>query len=75
MNAGAVQRRADVVLIRRAVELHRDLGSAAEVDTQRNVVPEQHAQNAGDRKNQGEAEEVPLLPQPVDIDTAKQFHL
>jgi hypothetical protein len=37
------------------------------------MVPEQHAERAGDRKNQGKPKEVPLLPEPIDIRCTKQF--
>ena len=37
-----VQRRPNRIIVRRVGELHLDQGSAAEVDTQRDVVPEQH---------------------------------
>jgi hypothetical protein len=38
------------------------------------MVPEQHAQHAGNRKNQGKPKEVPFLPEPVDIRCTKQLH-
>ena len=75
VRAGAVHRRADVILVRRLVEVHRDLCAALEVYAQRDVVPEQDAQHAGNRKDQREAQEEPLLSKPVDISAAKQFHL
>ncbi len=74
-NARRVQRRADMLFVRRRVEVHRHLRSAAEVNSQRNVVPERHAQNAGDRKQERKGQEVPLPSQPVDLYLAKQFHV
>ena len=55
--------------------MNRDLGTALEVHAPRNAMPEQHAEHAGDREDQREAEEVPLLTQPVDVCVPKQFHV
>jgi hypothetical protein len=38
-------------------------------------VPEENRQQAGHTENEREAEEIPLLPQPVDLYVVKQFHL
>jgi hypothetical protein len=63
----------ELVFIRRLVKGHPDLCPALKIDSQRNMVPEQNAQHAGDRKNQGKPEEEPLLPEPIDIRCTKQF--
>src|ERR1035437_3451459 len=75
MNAGFVQRLADVILMGRRIEGNRNLRAALEVHTFGDPVPEQHAQYARHGKNQREAEEIPLLAQPIDICVTKQFHL
>src|ERR1700722_12372227 len=74
-NAGLVHRRTDAVGGRRGVELHVDQRAALEVDAQRNAVPEENRQQAGHTENEREAEEIPFLPQPVDLYVVKQFHL
>src|SRR5579871_5230796 len=65
---------ADMVFIGCLGKGHSNLRSALEVHTQRNMMPKQDAKQSGDRKNQRKPEEVPLLPEPVDIRATKQFH-
>ena len=55
-------------------ELHVHERAAAEIDAQRNAVPEEHRQNAGRAEDQGEGQEVPLLAQEIDIGVAKKLH-
>src|ERR1700722_2265155 len=74
-NASLVHRRTDAIGRRRSVELHVDQRAALEVDAQRNAVPEENGQQASHTENEREAEEIPLLPQPVDLYVVKQFHL
>jgi hypothetical protein len=38
-------------------------------------MPEEDADQPGNREDQAEAQEVPFLPQPVDICAPKQFHV
>ncbi len=56
-------------------ELDADDGAAAEIDVEREVVPEEDGEKAGNAEDQREAEEIPLLSQPVDFWIMKQFHL
>jgi hypothetical protein len=37
-------------------------------------VPERHGQNPGDTEDQREGQEVPFLPEEVDICILKKFH-
>ena len=73
MNSGAIQRLPDLIFVRLLIKGHPDMRATFEVDPQWDVMPEQHAQHAGDGKNQGKPKEVPLLPEPVDIRCTKQF--
>ena len=74
-DAGPVDRLAYAVRRRRRVKLHIDQRAALEVDPQWNVAPEKDGQQASHAEDEGEAEEIPLLPQPVDLYVVKQFHL
>ncbi len=56
MNARAIHRLANMILIRRLIERHAHLRAALEVDAQRNVVPEQNAQHAERRKRSGKTQ-------------------
>jgi hypothetical protein len=38
------------------------------------MMPEQHRQHAGHAENERKPEEIPLLPEPIDIYLPKQFH-
>jgi hypothetical protein len=44
------------------------------VHVQRQVVPEEKAEDASYAEDQREGEKVPFLSQPVDINATKQFH-
>jgi hypothetical protein len=38
------------------------------------MMPEQDGKEAGNAEDEGKAEEIPFLPQPVDFWIMKQFH-
>ena len=71
VQAGAVHVVANLVEIGRLRELDVDQRAAAEVHTQRNVMPEQHGTDAGDAEDQREGKEIPLLAEEIDIGIAK----
>ncbi len=75
MDAGAVDGLANSVDVWLLVKLNVDQRAAAEIDAQLDAVPEKHRQNARYAEDQRKGEEVPLLPQPIDIYATKQFHL
>src|SRR5579862_749541 len=60
--------------IRRVRILHIDNRAAAKIDAQWDTVPERHGEQAGHAENQREGEEVPLLPQEIDVCIFKEFH-
>ena len=74
MEAGLVDCGADVVGVGLSGKLDADDGAAAEVDVEREMVPEEDRQQAGNAEDEREAEEIPLLPKPVDFWIMKQFH-
>ncbi len=51
-----------------------DDGAAAKVHVQRQAMPEEDGEQAGNAEDEREAEEIPLLPEPVDFCVMKQFH-
>src|SRR5262249_30957070 len=66
LNAGVAQARsvqvgANLVDVRRGGKTDISVGATAEVHAQRDVVPEQHREYAGDAEDEREAEEMPLL--------------
>ena len=69
-----IERGADLSVIRRMGELYGNDGTAAEVDAQRNAMPEEHGENAGHAEDQREREEVPFLTKKIDVCIAKEFH-
>src|SRR5262249_12987457 len=74
MESALVQLAADGVDIRRVSELYIHYRPAPEFDAQRNLVPEEHGENAGHTEDQRKAEEVPFLAQEIDVGIAKKFH-
>src|ERR1700733_4505085 len=74
-DTGLVHSITDAVRRRRRVELDVDQRAALEVDADRNMVPKEDGQQAGHAEDEREAEEIPLLPQPIDVYVVKQFHL
>ena len=75
MVAGVVDCTTNFVVVGSAGKFHVDQGSALKVDAQRNVMPESDRQDAGDAEDQGEAKEVPLLPQEIDIRAFEKFQV
>ena len=67
VQTGAVHVGANLVEVRRLRELDVDQRAAAELNAQRNVVPEQHGEDSGDAEDQREGKEVPFLAQKVDV--------
>ncbi len=67
MDTGTVDGVADLVHIRLLGKPDVNQRAALEIDAQVDVVPEQHGKNARHAEDQRETEEVPLLPQPIDI--------
>ncbi len=74
VDAGTVGRLANSVRVRRLLKLDIDQRAAAEIDAQIDVVPEQNREDARHAEDQRKGEEVPLLPQPIDVNAMKQFH-
>ena len=62
---------ADLVEVRRLRELHIDQGSPAELNTQRNAMPEEDGRKSGDAEDQREGKEVPLLAKEIDVGITK----
>jgi hypothetical protein len=62
-----------IVGVRGLSKFHVDQSAAPEVNAQRDAVPEQHGKNPGHAEYQREGEEVPLLPEKIDVRTAKEF--
>ena len=60
--------------VRLMVELDPHLRTALEVHVQRQMMPEEKAQQARHAEEQREGEEVPFLAKPIDINATKQFH-
>ena len=79
LDAGRFHGLANGVDVGAVGKLHLHLGTAAKVHTQwhrradMRPVPA-HLCDAGNTKNHGKGEEVPLIPQPVHIYAAKEFH-
>ena len=65
---------ANPVHLRGVLKFQINERATLEIDAQRQPVPEEDGQQAGDAKNEREAEKIPLLSQPVDIDFMKKFH-
>ena len=65
---------ANDVVIRVVREFHVHLRAAAEVDIQRNAMPEQHRTHTRDAEDQRKRNEVPLLAQEIYIRILKKFH-
>ncbi len=74
LQAGAIQFGANGIHVGLLGELNVHDGAAAEIDAERNVMPEQHGSDAGEGEDQRESEKVPLLAKEVDICATKQFH-
>jgi hypothetical protein len=55
-------------------EFDTDNGAPAEVNVEGQAVPEEDGQEAGNTEDEGKAEEIPLLPEPVYFGVMKQFH-
>ena len=55
-------------------EFDADDRATAEVDVQRQMMPEKDGKQARYAEDEREAEEIPLLPEPVDFWIMKQFH-
>ena len=72
---GAVHGLADIVGVGLLRELHIHQRAAAEINAQREVVPEQHGENPRHAEHQREGQEVPLLPQEVDVRIFEEFHV
>ena len=62
LQPGAVQIAANLVVVGGGGGFQVNVGAALEVHSQRNAVPEHHAEDAGHAEDQREAEEIPLLP-------------
>jgi hypothetical protein len=75
VDAGAIDRLANPVDVRRLIELHVDQGAAAKVDPQLDAMPEKYRQDPRNTEDQRKGEEVPLFPQPINVNATKQFHL
>jgi hypothetical protein len=75
MQTGAIKGAADFGVIRLISKLEVHKRAATEINTQRNLVPEEHGEDAGHAEDQREAEEVPLLAQKIDICITKKFHV
>src|SRR6185437_14625214 len=74
MHPDAIGRAANPSLIRHLLKLQIDERAALEVDPKRQAMPEEQRDQARDAEDQREAQEIPLLPQPVDIYFMKKFH-
>src|SRR5260370_2839999 len=74
LQAGAFDLGVDGGRIRRVRILHVDQRSAAEVDTQRDAMPERHGKHSGHAEDQREGQEVPLFPEEIDVCISKKFH-
>ncbi len=52
-----------------------DQRPAAEVDTQRYAMPKRHGKQSSHAEDEREGQEVPLLPEEIDICISKKFHM
>jgi hypothetical protein len=71
MDAGMVHRLADPVGVWRLLELNIDQRAAAKVDPQLDAMPEKDGQDSGNTEDQRKGEEVPLFPQPINVNAMK----
>src|ERR1700737_5574658 len=74
LQAGALDLGVDGGWIGSVRVLHIDQRAAAEVDTQRNAMPERHGKHSGHAEDQREGQEVPLFPEEIDVCVSKKFH-
>src|SRR5208283_339038 len=74
LQAGALDLRVDGGRIGSMRVLHVDQRPAAEVDAQRDAVPERHGKHSSHAEDQREGQEVPLLPKEIDVRVSKEFH-
>src|ERR1700757_1887736 len=72
--ARMIQLGADRIFVRRVRELHINQRSTAEVNSPRNVVPEQHGKQARDAEDQRKGEKIPLFSKKIDVGVAKELH-
>ena len=61
LQANAIQVATNFVEVGRLRELDVSVGAAAKINPERNTVPGNHRNDAGDAEDEREAEEVPLL--------------
>ena len=62
------------VLVGRMGKLNIDERPTTEVDSPRNVVPEQHGKQARNAEDQRKGEKIPLFSQKIYIGIAKELH-
>src|ERR1019366_1473465 len=74
LQAGALDLRVDGGWIGSMRIIHVYQGPAAEVDAQRDPVPERHGKPSSHAEDQREGKEVPLLPKEIDVRVSKEFH-
>ena len=75
VDAGFIHGGADVVFVGGLIEAHGDVRATLEIHALRDAVPEEHAEDSGYGEDEREAEEVPLLAQPVDVRLLEEFHV
>src|SRR6185312_3660170 len=73
VEAGIVHGVTDFGVIHRVHELHVHLGAAAKIHAPRHAVPKQERDQTGNAKYQREAEEIPVLPEKIDVCAFKEF--
>ncbi len=71
VDAGAIDRLTDPVDVRRLLKLNVDQRAAAKVDPQLDAMPEKDRQHSRYAEDQREGEEIPLFPQPINVNAMK----
>ena len=71
MDSGAIHRLADPVGVWRLLELNVNQRATTKVDPQLDVVPKKDRQDSRYAEDQRKGEEIPLFPQPINVNATK----